>query len=161
MHTGFIPQHFDTLFPPLNVSETVLCQTAVAVLLNELKFNRNSAVSSGRSGDPFVVESGFRLNHVAVRNVNLKFNDKGCKDSYVLVIATKFHPFSEYVVSVKNLGDSFEVKIDNGNWKVVKPSLLDHPQRFSIKTNIDGVFTTFSAVISPEQVAIFNEVRRK
>lgn len=65
----------------------------------------------------------------------------------------------EYVVSLKNLGDSFEVKIDNGPWKVVKSSLLDHPQRFSIKTNIDGIFTTFSAVISPEQVAIFNEVR--
>ncbi|KAG4077353.1 hypothetical protein HA402_009754 [Bradysia odoriphaga] len=136
VHTGFIPQHFDTLFPPLNVSETVLCQAGIAIVLNELKFNRNS---SGRSGDPFVEESGFRMNHVAVRKVSLKFNDK------------------EYVVSVKNLGDSFEVKIDDGNWKVVKPSLLDHPQRFSIKTNIDGIFTTFSAVISPEQVAIFTE----
>lgn len=136
VHTGFIPQHFDTLFPPLKVSEKVLCQAAIAIVLNELKFNRNA---SGHSGDPFVVESGFRLNHVAVRKVNLKFNDK------------------EYVVSVRNLGDSFEVRIDNGNWKVVKPSLVDHPQRFSIKTNIDGVFSTFSAVISPEQVAVFTE----
>lgn len=77
VHTGFIPQHFDTLFPPLNVSETVLCQAAVAVVLNELKFNRNSAIASGRSGDPFVFESGFRVNYVAVRTVNLKFNEKG------------------------------------------------------------------------------------
>lgn len=74
VHTGFIPQHFDTLFPQLNVSDTVLCQAAIAVVLNELKC---SAISSGRSGSPFVVESGFRVNHVAVRNVNLKFNEKG------------------------------------------------------------------------------------
>ncbi|KAJ6599630.1 Methylcrotonoyl-CoA carboxylase subunit alpha, mitochondrial, partial [Pseudolycoriella hygida] len=135
VHTGFIPQHYDTLFPPLNVSDTVLCQAAVAVVLNELKFSR----SSSRPGDPFVSESGFRINHVAVRKVNFKFNEK------------------EYTVSVKNLGDSFEVQINDGKWKVVNPSLLDHPQRFSIKTNIDGIFSTFSAVISPEQVAVFNE----
>lgn len=73
VHTGFIPQHFDTLFPPLAVSETVLCQAGIAIVLNELKFSRNSAIS----GDPFVAESGFRMNHVAIRKVNLKFNDKG------------------------------------------------------------------------------------
>lgn len=47
------------------------------MVLNELKVKRNSAISSGRAGDPFVFESGFRVNSVAVRNVNLKFNDKG------------------------------------------------------------------------------------
>lgn len=83
VHTGFIPQHFDTLFPPLNVSDTVLCQAAVAVVLNELKINRNSVASSN---DPFVVESGFRMNHVAVRKISFKFNEKGdnCTSSLCL-----------------------------------------------------------------------------
>lgn len=77
VHTGFIPQHFDTLFPPLNVSDTVLCQAGLAVVLNELKFNRNAAIRSGRAGEPFVAVSGFRMNHAAVRKVNLSFNGKG------------------------------------------------------------------------------------
>lgn len=76
VHTGFIPQHFDTLFLPLSISDTVLCQAAVAIVLNELKFKQNSA-ASGRSGDAFVIESGFRINHVVIRRLNLKFNDKG------------------------------------------------------------------------------------
>lgn len=106
------------------------------------------------------MESGFRMNHVAVRKVNLKFNEKGedC-DCGVTFNECKLFIVPEYVVSVKNLGDCFEVQIDNGSWKVVRASLLDHPQRFSIKTNIDGTHSKFSAVISPEQIAVFTEVR--
>lgn len=141
------------------MSDTVLCQAAVAVVLNELKFNRNGAASSEHFSDPFVVESGFRMNHVAIRKISLKFNDKGDYYFRKCFCINKFN-IPEYVLSVRNLGDSFEVKIDNGKWKVVKSSLLNHPQRFSIKTSIDGIFTTFSAVISPEQVAIFNEVEK-
>lgn len=43
-------------------------------------------------------------------------------------------------------------------WKVVHATVESHAERFTLKCNIDGIFSTFSAVISPEQVAIFNEV---
>lgn len=77
VHTGFIPQHFDTLFPPLSVSDTILSQAAIAIVLNELKCQRNDAISKDRLIDPFVLESGFRVNHLAIRHLTLKFNDKG------------------------------------------------------------------------------------
>lgn len=51
-----------------------------------------------------------------------------------------------------------EIRVNDGDWKVVKATIEAHPERFTLKCNIDGVFGNFSAVISPENVAIFNEV---
>lgn len=51
-----------------------------------------------------------------------------------------------------------QVRVNDGDWKVVKATIEAHPQRFTLRCNIDGVFGNFSAVISLESVSIFNEV---
>lgn len=75
VHTGFIPQHFDTLFPALSVDATMLTQAAAALVVNELSAAHRNA--KGGAPNPFVIEAGMRLNHDGIRNFKLKFNNVG------------------------------------------------------------------------------------
>lgn len=76
VHTGFIPQHFDSLFPALEVSDTLLAQAATSLVLNEFKASTKNALNLN-SSNPFVIENGLRLNHHGIRNFKLKFNSVG------------------------------------------------------------------------------------
>lgn len=73
VHTGFIPQHFDSLFPPMTICDNVLAQAAVALIKNA----ENAENVNRQAGGAFVDGKGFRLNHLGVRKFQLKFNDKG------------------------------------------------------------------------------------
>lgn len=73
VHTGFIPQHFDTLFPELKITNSQLAQAAVALVLNELNASTKNSRSSSRN--PFVIENGLRLNHLGIRRYQLKYNN--------------------------------------------------------------------------------------
>lgn len=75
VHTGFIPQHFDSLFPELKITSTQLTQAAVALVLNELTASTKNAEHSSRN--PFVIENGLRLNHLGIRRYQFKFNNIG------------------------------------------------------------------------------------
>jgi 3-methylcrotonyl-CoA carboxylase alpha subunit len=77
VHTGFIPQHFDSLFPPLVLDDDVLCQAVVAIICNENNAILQNAIRLGANNNPFMIEHGVRLNYTAARELNLKFNDKG------------------------------------------------------------------------------------
>lgn len=63
----------DSLFPKLLVSDTLLSQASVAVILNESQATQNQL----RSNNPFVLEENLRLNHIGIRSIRLKFNDVG------------------------------------------------------------------------------------
>lgn len=74
VHTGFIPQHFDSLFPALAVDDTMLTQAAVALVVNEFSAAQRNG---GAQPNPFVIEAGKRFNHAGIRNFKLKFNKIG------------------------------------------------------------------------------------
>lgn len=63
----------DSLFPKLQISETVLSQAAVAVILNESQATHNQLLTN----NPFVLEENLRLNHIGIRNIRLQFNGVG------------------------------------------------------------------------------------
>lgn len=80
VHTGFIDQHFDTLFPIEIIDDNVLCQAAVALIQNEYaasKINQQLSSIKNNTANPFVVEHGMRLNHTGIRKFRLKFNNSG------------------------------------------------------------------------------------
>lgn len=138
VHTGFIPQHFDSLFPALKVSDEILIQAALAIELNSLNA---ASMSSTALNNPFVAANGMRLNHVASRKYHFKYNDM------------------DYTVAVRspNGAGVFDASINGGSWRCVKSSQINEADRFTIRTNIDGVFATVSAVVSPNSVAMFDE----
>lgn len=61
-------------------------------------------------------------------------------------------------MEVQNVDGAFKVKVDGGEWISVNASVQPHPERFSLKCDINGVYENYSAVISPENVTLFNEV---
>lgn len=81
VHTGFIPQHFDSLFPPEVIHDNVLCQAAIGLIQNEYaaaEINGQRSLSFIKTiGNPFIIEHGMRLNHIGVRKFQLKFNNVG------------------------------------------------------------------------------------
>lgn len=146
VHTGFIDQHMATLFPPLHVSDTVLCQSAVSVLLHEQQLA--GAAATGTPCNPFVVERNFRVNHAAERAIRVRFDG------------------TEHVISVRQVaagsdgGDGGELLVrvnPTGAWLPVRATRVPHAGRLTIKCAIDGVFSTFSAVVAPDGLAIFND----
>jgi 3-methylcrotonyl-CoA carboxylase alpha subunit len=140
VHTGFIQQHFDTLFPTKTVSNDVLAQAAVGLIINENNSALRNSLRAGRFNDPFTINSGFRVNSTEIRTV--KFNSEG----------------KEQKISVTQSNDGFKVKVNDGEWRNVQVETVKDAERFSLKVNIDGSVFNYSVVITPEIVTIFNEV---
>lgn len=146
----------DSLFPELQVSETLLGQAAVAVVLNESQATHNQL----RSNNPFVLENNLRLNHIGIRKINLEFNETGWwiwRKSQNIFIDFGFG--LEHELFVKQIDGSMQVRVDSGNWRNVEAKRELRDGRFTVKCSIDGQLSSFSAVISPEEVSIFNAVR--
>lgn len=81
VHTGFIEQHFDSLFPPQRTSEEVIVQAIVAVVTNEKNAVLRNAIKRGglaaTTVDPFAAGDSFRLGSRAVREIRLQTNGNG------------------------------------------------------------------------------------
>lgn len=139
VHTGFIPQHFDTLFPPIVISNNVLAQAAIGLIVNENNAALCNSLRAGQLNDPFTINAGFRVNTNDIRTV--KFNNEG----------------KEEKVSVTQGANGFKVKVNDNEWRSVQVKTVKENGRFSLKINMDGSVFNFSVVITPETVTIFNQ----
>lgn len=74
VHTGFIDEHFDSLFPPIVVNNRDVYKATVALILNELSA---SEINRLHYKDPFTHAPNMRLNHNLNREYRLKANDEG------------------------------------------------------------------------------------
>ncbi|XP_053966504.1 methylcrotonoyl-CoA carboxylase subunit alpha, mitochondrial [Anastrepha ludens] len=133
VHTGFIEEHFNTLFPPIEINDEQLCKAVTALVLNEMQtFGSNSS-----RNDPFNAAQNKRLNYSLIRSFNLKANDN--------VFNTK----------VRYDESAFQVQVDNGPWKNVKSERIPDSQRLKIRANIDNSISTFNANIDGTEVTVF------
>lgn len=140
VHTGFIPQHFDTLFPKKTISDNILAQAAISLIVNENNATKCNTLRAGQFNDPFTLNPNFRVNSKQIKTV--RFNNEG----------------KEETISVTQTSDgSFEVKVNEGKWQTVDVKTVKEEGRFSLKVNIDGSVFNYSTVITPESVTIFNE----
>lgn len=74
VHTGFIPEHYDALFPKQEISDHLLVQAAFASILCE----QNSAiVSTVQNNEFYETFSGFRLNHKLRRKIKVLVGGQG------------------------------------------------------------------------------------
>lgn len=140
VHTGFIQQHFDTLFPVKVVNDDMLLQGAISSIVNENNAALMNALRAGQLNNPFAMNLGFRVNSSAIRTVVFKTENK------------------EEKVHVMQVKDGFKAKVNDGEWRNVQVKTVKDDNRFSLKLNVDGSVVNFSAVITPEAVTIFNEV---
>ncbi|XP_039492488.1 methylcrotonoyl-CoA carboxylase subunit alpha, mitochondrial [Drosophila santomea] len=136
VHTGFIDEQFDTLFPPIVISPQQVSQAALALVFNELQ----AAFRNGnKDQDPFVATPNARLNYSLVRRYQLKANEK------------------VYSVAVKFDGEDIQIQVDNGDWQVVKAERVQDESRLKIRANINSNITTYNASIDGTGVCLFLE----
>lgn len=102
----------------------------------------NAFIKNSPANDPFALNLSYRVNHNAIRTVN--FVDAGKRDQ----------------VFVTSNGDLFKVKVNDGEWKTVSIKMIPEDGRFTLKINIDGNLFSYSCVITPERVSVFNEVKK-
>lgn len=139
VHTGFIDQHFDSLFPPIEISNQTVTQAIVALLTNE----RNAEFqNAAQKRSPFSAGDSFRVNSNAIREIELMANDR------------------KFVVRVKYVGENYEISIDDSEWMPCSIRMIDdlNSNRYTLKLNLNGIQSTYSAVISSGTIDVFNEV---
>ncbi|XP_007425319.1 methylcrotonoyl-CoA carboxylase subunit alpha, mitochondrial [Python bivittatus] len=77
VHTNFIPQHYEELFPPKRaISKVTLCQAALGLILKENVMTDTFRLQSEDKFSPFASSSGRRINIPYVRNLTLLDNEK-------------------------------------------------------------------------------------
>lgn len=140
VHTGFIDQHLDSLFPPIEISEQTVCQAIAALITNEKISAQKLATKQGRLGDPWTQCDGFRINSTHVRELQLKSHGK------------------KYDIKLKYLNAGYEIRINDGDSKTFAVKTVPDANRLSMKLNYGGVESIFSSVITDNHIDIFNEV---
>lgn len=120
------------------------------MLLNE----RSASQNSNASGNPFVLERNFRLNHVAERRLQLVFDGVGeCGDRWPMIPPCSdtdtfgFRP--DHTITVKEPATGvLHVRINDGAWRSVVAERIERDGRLTVQCNIDGVHQRYSAVIA-------------
>lgn len=142
VHTGFIDQHIDSLFPAIKISEQTVSQAVAAILTNERNSSIARSISEYKKISPFAACDGFRVNTILERKFRIESNGQ------------------KYNISLKYVGLNYEIKIDDGEWKSLSVKTINdsNPNRFSLKQNLNGVESNFSTVIRENIIDVFNEV---
>ncbi|RZF47215.1 hypothetical protein LSTR_LSTR004924 [Laodelphax striatellus] len=116
VHTGFIPEHENQLLKILEPPKRVLAEAAVALILLERLNSIEAAKLEGDEYNPFVTETGFRLNHLLKRTINFEIHGQSYK------IETTYRRNNRFTISFENSDDkidlSSELKIEGTEKKV-------------------------------------------
>lgn len=132
------------LFPPIAISEQTIAQAVAALVTNELNAENKNSIQQNALRSPFTACDSFRLNSIPVREIRLKANEKDC------------------LVQLKQIGSSYEIKVNDAEWKKCSVRMVKDAieNRYTLKLNLDGIQSTFSAVIASNTIDIFNEVKQ-
>jgi len=75
VHTGFIPDHYEELFPERTLSPITVCQAAVALVLNEQQNYVLKSIGTNDPFSPFSHRGPMRVNSNLTRKVTLDSGD--------------------------------------------------------------------------------------
>ncbi|XP_015515079.1 methylcrotonoyl-CoA carboxylase subunit alpha, mitochondrial [Neodiprion lecontei] len=139
VHTGFIEENHATLFPKIEITNEILTQGALAMILEESLPSLNDA-----SFTPFATNVGLRLNHALERKFQFLFKDK------------------EFVVNARYLRPGvFNMRTnDTGPWRNVSGSLIRRNNVLELLSEIDGVITRARIVNNNGELYLFTNERK-
>lgn len=143
VHTDFIPQHSTDLFPKQMISDSTICQAAVAMVIKQKQQIMERAINTLDPFSPFTLCSAARVNQNPTRYINLNNGEKDLK----LEVVTK------------NNG-SYDVTFDDKTY-TVSAELKQEGGRTVIVSVIDGVKTSASVVHMGHSVHMFTSEGQK
>ncbi|XP_025834584.1 methylcrotonoyl-CoA carboxylase subunit alpha, mitochondrial [Agrilus planipennis] len=140
VHTNFIHDHNKDLFPEVKPSQNQLIQAALAVILSEKHKENTEAIRQNNQFNPFIVESGFRVNYLHKRTIKLIFNNE------------------EYELVIQYLGkNDYNVSLDKGNsWIKVGGSLIKENNVSTLDFFIEDYRGSTKFYLNDEHIALFD-----
>jgi len=123
VHTDFIPQHYDSLFPPRSVTPSLLCQAALFSCIKDDEAAVAAALAcSADPFSPFGLCASARVNHARVKTVD--FVVSGNRMS----------------VKATDLGDgAYSVATPDGQTRVIRGHVEENGDKTTLVSWIDGV----------------------
>uniref|UniRef100_A0A9J8B620 Methylcrotonoyl-CoA carboxylase subunit alpha, mitochondrial n=1 Tax=Cyprinus carpio carpio TaxID=630221 RepID=A0A9J8B620_CYPCA len=107
VHTSFIPQHYDQLFPAAQrPSGALLCQAALGLLLREKQHTEIYRNQTSDMFSPFASSNGRRFNVLHCRNLTLQLGD----DKVALSIT--YNPDGTYSMEVFHVSGALQMEGD-------------------------------------------------
>lgn len=138
VHTGFIDEHFSSLFPPITITEELAIKAAATLFLNEDNaVRKNSNLNALTHGDPFLDALRFRVNHDFVREYFLEINEETIK------------------IDMKSSSDDIQMRLNGGAWRNVKVLLVHCDKRCTIQIDVDGDISTFNSTLYNGNLDVF------
>ncbi|KAK2719343.1 methylcrotonoyl-CoA carboxylase subunit alpha, mitochondrial-like isoform X2 [Artemia franciscana] len=140
VHTDFIPEHYNTLFPTKVVSDELLCKAAVSLILEEQAAARQAQLQTADPFSPFISHPGFAVNMLLSRRIELKIGE------------------TAYTVEVQHKPDgSFFVVLPSGKDCHVKAQLHRQGNVTHLKAEISGHISQSTVLVTDSGVTLFEE----
>ncbi|XP_025162213.1 methylcrotonoyl-CoA carboxylase subunit alpha, mitochondrial isoform X2 [Harpegnathos saltator] len=143
VHTGFIKEHFEQLFPKLQISNEILIQGALTSILYEEMNSLSTSVETKDPFSPFAVETGLRLNHALKHTFCFDIGEKNN------IVEVKYIEPDIYLMRVNKLG----------TWRRVSGTLKKKDNILELSAEIDGIITTARTVKFDNKLHIFTKDR--
>lgn len=144
VHTGFIEQHLNELFPTRHPSIKTICKAALLIQL--LNSGHKDFFINNDLNSPFSTKDSFRLNHAYLETIELSaFNKK--------FLVNLRHNQLENSFTLNH--DSHEVTCEVKDHKIEK--IQNGVTRVEMKLKIDGVITKTIAILSGIQLCLFGQ----
>ncbi|XP_076246783.1 methylcrotonoyl-CoA carboxylase 1 isoform X2 [Calliopsis andreniformis] len=143
VHTGFIKEHYEELFPALCLPSEVAIQAALASILYEEMQLLRSSIRTTDPVNPFASETGLRLNHTLTRifYFNVHTDD--------VTIEVKYIEPEIYSMRVNKIGP----------WRTVIGTLKVKNKSLKLCTEIDGVITKAFVIKIHNKLHLFTKER--
>lgn len=77
VHTNFIRDNYESLFREESPTENELAQAALATVLTDELEEVELAIQKRDQYNPFIVESGFRVNYKHCRDLKFRYGERG------------------------------------------------------------------------------------
>lgn len=144
VHTGFIDENLDALFPKLYVPHGVLSEAILGLILIADYHSIKSGINTQYPLNPFRTELGFRLNHKLIKKFELLFND----EKYIVVV--KYEKPDLFMMRINDLGP----------WKEVSGKLSpNNDNSFELETEVDQVIKKSKIFKTNNDIYIFTNDR--
>lgn len=145
VHTGFIKEHYQELFPTIQVSSEIAIQAAVASILDEEMRSLRSSLTTTDPFSPFATETGLRLNHTLTRT----FRFTVCFTTDDVEVEARYVEPEVYSMRVNRIGP----------WRRVTGTLIKGKMSLELSTEIDGMITKASIIKIRNKLHLFTKDR--
>ncbi|XP_033747906.1 LOW QUALITY PROTEIN: methylcrotonoyl-CoA carboxylase subunit alpha, mitochondrial-like [Pecten maximus] len=138
VHTDFIPQHYNELFPERTVSDTALCQAAISLILQEAEKAKDRCTNTLDPFSPFTLCTAVRVNTQPTRKIILQDGDQKVE------------------IKVQSNSDgSYTVKIKEREYHVTANQRREAGE-IKVTCNIDGKFSNAHIVQMGSSIHVFS-----